>query len=111
MLAWTEQVEILKVLGDETRLQMVSLLNQQEMCVCEFVALYEMSQPAISQHIRRLKKVELISEYRKGQWIMYTLNKESLAYHFIHSLLVQLPDLQDKIDYLKEEGLRVICEE
>lgn len=60
---------ILKLLGDKTRLTMIKLLSDHECCVCEFVALFQMTQPAVSQHLRKLKDSGLVKEARKGQWV------------------------------------------
>ncbi|MEH6857932.1 metalloregulator ArsR/SmtB family transcription factor, partial [Priestia megaterium] len=48
-------VQILKLLGDKTRLSMMKLLQNNECCVCELVEIYKASQPAISQHLRKLR--------------------------------------------------------
>ena len=66
---------ILKLLGDKTRLTMVKILDSQECCVCEFVEIFNMSQPSISQHLRKLRDVGLVKENRKGQWIFYSINQ------------------------------------
>lgn len=100
---------VLKLLGDKTRLTMVKLLEDHECCVCEFVEIFEMSQPAISQHIRRLKDVELVKEERRGQWIFYSLNKDNEYYPFIEHLLNQLPNQDDKLKELEEQGGRISC--
>lgn len=60
---------ILKLLGDKTRLIMVKILDTHDCCVCEFVEIFKMSQPAISQHLRKLKDIGLVKEERRGQWI------------------------------------------
>ena len=54
---------ILKLLGDKTRLTMVKMLDEtNDYCVCEFVEIFKMSQPAISQHLRKLKDLGLVKE-------------------------------------------------
>ena len=58
--------QLLKLLGDQTRLTMMKLLQSHECCVCEFVEIFKMSQPAISQHLRKLRDIELVKEERKG---------------------------------------------
>src|SRR5690625_2168938 len=104
-----EAATILKLLGDKTRLTMVKLLEDHECCVCEFVEIFEMSQPAISQHIRRLKDVELVKEERRGQWIFYSLNKENEYYPFIEHLLNQLPNQDAELKELEEQDGRMSC--
>ncbi|MFY4774141.1 ArsR/SmtB family transcription factor [Metabacillus sp. RGM 3146] len=101
---------IMKLLGDKTRLTMIKMLQKNECCVCEFTAVFQASQPAISQHVRKLKDAGLVKENRKGQWIFYSLNEESEAYEFIQSLLAYIPEQDQKIKDLENQGLRIICE-
>ena len=54
--------QLLKLLGDQTRLTMMKLLQSHDCCVCEFVEIFKMSQPAISQHLRKLRDIELVKE-------------------------------------------------
>lgn len=114
MLATTVDIEksamLLKLLGDKTRLTMIKMLDGNDYCVCEFVEIFKMSQPAISQHIRRLKDAELLQETRKGQWVIYSLNKNHDYYPFLHSLLEHLPNQDDHLKKLEEQGLRISCE-
>lgn len=99
--------QILKLLGDKTRLTMIKLLETNDCCVCEFVAIFKMSQPAISQHLRKLRDAGLVKENRKGQWIFYSLNKDNEYYPFLASLLEHLPN-QDPL--LTENSTRISCE-
>lgn len=101
---------ILKLLGDKTRLTIVKLLEANDCCVCEFVEIFKMSQPSISQHIRKLKDAGIVKEARRGQWIIYSLNKDSENYHFINALLSHLPDQEFKIKELEQQGLRISCD-
>lgn len=101
---------ILKLMGDKTRLSMLKLLHKNECCVCEFVAIFNVSQSAISQHLRKLKDVGLVNENRKGQWIFYSLNTKNEAYEFIQSLLDFIPDQDQKIKELEQQGLRITCD-
>jgi ArsR family transcriptional regulator, arsenate/arsenite/antimonite-responsive transcriptional repressor len=101
---------ILKLLGDKTRLTMIKILDRHDCCVCEFVAIFNASQPAISQHLRKLKDSGLVGETRRGQWIIYSLNKESEYYSIIRSLLEHLPNQDFKLQQLEEKGLRISCD-
>ncbi|WP_435367774.1 ArsR/SmtB family transcription factor [Metabacillus litoralis] len=101
---------ILKLLGDKTRLTMVKMLDSNDCCVCEFVAIFNTSQPAISQHLRKLKDANIVKESRRGQWIIYSLNKDSDYYPVIQSLLQHLPNQDYRIKELEDQGLRITCE-
>lgn len=113
MQALTIEIEkvaaILKLFGDKTRLTMVKMLDTNDYCVCEFVEIFRVSQPAISQHLRKLKDLGLVSETRKGQWIIYSLDKSSEYYPVIEDLLQHLPNQDFKLRELVEQGLRISC--
>lgn len=55
-----------KALGEPTRLRIIRLLAQEELCVCELEEILKMSQPRISQHLRVLKQARLVNERREG---------------------------------------------
>ncbi|KHD86646.1 ArsR family transcriptional regulator [Heyndrickxia ginsengihumi] len=105
-----ETAKILKLLGDKTRLSMLALLSMHDCCVCEFVAIFNMSQPAVSQHLKKLKDACLVSEQRKGQWMIYSLNKDSKHFPLILDVLNHIPNQNEKFVLLEQQGLRVICE-
>ncbi|WP_163536973.1 metalloregulator ArsR/SmtB family transcription factor [Gracilibacillus sp. YIM 98692] len=100
---------ILKLLGDKTRLTMVKLLENQTCCVCEFVEIFQMSQPSISQHLRKLRDAGLIREERRSQWIFYSLNNDSEWYPFVTSILENLPSQEEKLKELEKKGTRITC--
>jgi ArsR family transcriptional regulator len=94
-----EMSDTLKMLGDKSRLTMLALLRERELCVCDLVDLIGMSQPGVSQHLRKLKSAGLVNETRKGTWIYYSLNVEDKPY--IQAVLNYIPSLKEKIEQLK----------
>lgn len=102
--------QVLKLLGDPTRLTMMKLLKSHECCVCEFVEIFKMSQPAISQHLRKLRDIGLVNEERRGQWIFFSINESHEAYPFVTSILEHLPGQEESIAALEARGLRVCCQ-
>ncbi|WP_434399688.1 metalloregulator ArsR/SmtB family transcription factor [Planococcus sp. 11815] len=101
---------VLKLLGDKTRLSMVKLLEKNDCCVCEFVEIFNVSQSAISQHLRKLRDLGLVKEKRKGQWIFYSLNQDSELYDMLMQVLAFIPNQDERIERLVEQGLRIRCE-
>jgi ArsR family transcriptional regulator len=93
--------ETFKVLSDKSRLTMLALLRERELCVCDLVDLVGLSQPGVSQHLRKMKAAGLVSETRKGQWIYYSLNLENKPY--VQAALDHIPSLKEKIDQLKND--------
>ncbi|UCB52780.1 MAG: winged helix-turn-helix transcriptional regulator [Candidatus Zixiibacteriota bacterium] len=68
--------DFFKALSDETRQSILRMLEQKEMCVCEIVGAFDVSQPTISHHLDILKRAGLIQSKRKGQNIYYSLNRD-----------------------------------
>ncbi len=65
--------ELFKVFGDSTRIKILYVLFQSEMCVCDIAKLLNMSQSAISHQLRVLKQAKLIKYRREGKSIFYSL--------------------------------------
>jgi ArsR family transcriptional regulator, arsenate/arsenite/antimonite-responsive transcriptional repressor len=104
----TKLADCFKALGDPTRLKMIALLTHRECCVCEFIPIFNISQPAISKHLNRLKVADLVKETRKGQWVFYSLNRKKLEE--IGFALGNLPDLSSAFEELEAKGLLVTCD-
>ena len=62
-----------------------------------------MSQPSISQHLRKLKDLGLVQEERRGQWIYYSLNQTSDLYALLEDILEHVPDQTDKIKQIEKK--------
>ncbi len=71
-------VPIFKALSDETRLRIIKLLAQGELCVCDITAALDMVQPKVSFHLSTLKEAGLIKDRKQGRWIHYNLNGQDL---------------------------------
>lgn len=65
--------ELFKVFGDSTRIKILYLLFQSEMCVCDIAQLLGMTQSAISHQLRVLKQMKLVKFRREGKTIFYSL--------------------------------------
>ncbi|CAM3914064.1 ArsR/SmtB family transcription factor [Mesobacillus zeae] len=102
--------QVLKLLGDRTRLTMMKILESQDCCVCEFTAIFNLSQPAVSQHIRKLKDARLVTETRRGQWVFYSLNKDTEDYPLVRDILNHFPGQAGRLKELEQQGLRIFCD-
>jgi len=86
--------ERLKAVGEPTRLKIIEMLATEEMCVCEIIDRLNLSQPAVSHHLKTLRQAGIISDRKEGKWVFYSLNKGEFC-----SLLQDLqagisPDIQ-----------------
>ncbi len=63
----------LKATADLNRIKLLACMNNGEVCVCDFVDVLGISQPAVSQHLRKLKEAGIITERKVGTWKHYRL--------------------------------------
>lgn len=65
--------ELFKVFGDSTRIKILYVLFEKEMCVCDIAQLLHMTQSAISHQLRVLKQSRLVKFRREGKTVFYSL--------------------------------------
>lgn len=65
--------ELFKIFGDSTRIKILYVLFEAEMCVCDIASLLGMSQSAISHQLRSLKQSKLVKYRREGKTVFYSL--------------------------------------
>jgi ArsR family transcriptional regulator len=83
---------IFKALSEETRLRIIKILEDGELCVCNIVAALEMVQPKISFHLSALKEAGFIRDRRQGKWTHYRLDDSDLFRRFlILSVIERIP--------------------
>ena len=75
-LAMKKLAMTFKALSDETRLRILSLLIQGELCVCDLMAILQLPQSTVSRHLAYLRNANLISDRREGVWMYYRLEEK-----------------------------------
>ena len=78
-----ELTNIFKALSDETRLRIIKLLEQGELCVCDITEALDMVQPKVSFHLNALKEAGLIRDRKQGRWIHYRLDTSDMFKRFL----------------------------
>lgn len=68
-------ITLLSALADPTRLRLIRLLLQEELCVCELVDALRTPQYKISRHLARLRHVGLVRARRNGRWMYYSIGR------------------------------------
>jgi ArsR family transcriptional regulator, arsenate/arsenite/antimonite-responsive transcriptional repressor len=64
---------LFRALADPTRLRLLNLMADQEICVCYFVEVLRLSQPKISRHLAYLRRAGIAAARREGKWMHYRL--------------------------------------
>jgi ArsR family transcriptional regulator len=72
--------EVAKAISDPVRLQVVDVLRKHagKVCVCELVPLFDISQPTLSHHLKKLREAGIVDSERRGLWAYYYVNPEAL---------------------------------
>ncbi len=96
-------LNIFKALSEETRLRILKLLENGELCVCDIVAALDMVQPKVSFHLNVLKEAGFLKDRKQGRWIHYSLDDSDFFRRFLLlSVLERIPK-----DALAEDGRRL----
>lgn len=72
---YAQYVPIFKALADETRLKIIDMLSCGEMCACDILDFFNITQPTLSYHMKILTDCEIVNARRDGSWMKYSLNK------------------------------------
>lgn len=100
-------LELFKALADETRLRILALILEGELCVCEIEACLKLTQSNASRHLTVLKKAGILTSRKSAQWTYYTISHWFREEHaqLCHYLLTQIKDLpsyeEDCLNYQK----------
>ncbi len=113
------EAQILKALADETRLRIVTLLSEGELCVCELMAVLDLPQSTVSRHLSYLKNNGWLQDCRKGVWMYYRIHDDinHLAGSLLPILTMQLRQTtQGKADQMalnryQQDSNRKSCNE
>jgi ArsR family transcriptional regulator, arsenate/arsenite/antimonite-responsive transcriptional repressor len=68
---------LFRALADPTRLRLLNLTADREICVCYFVEILKLSQPKVSRHLAYLRRAGIVASRREGKWMHYRLTMPS----------------------------------
>lgn len=96
-------IQVMKALGDETRMRILNLLKDGDLCVCEIEVLLEVNQSNTSRHLNKLTNAHIIEYYKVAKYVYYKLNEDTLKqYPFIKEVI--------ETEAIKLKQCRVDCE-
>jgi ArsR family transcriptional regulator len=100
-------VDIFKALAEESRLRILSLVIDNDMCVCEIETSLNMTQSNASRHLTVLKQCGILQSYKKAQWTYFGMSEkfkleQKELFQYLQIKLKKLPTYQkDYIEYEK----------
>lgn len=81
-------IQVIKALSDETRLRILNLLRQGELCVCEIETILGITQSNASRHLNKLTYANILEFDKKAQYVYYRIKEDTLKrYSFIKEIL------------------------
>ena len=80
--SYAEHALIFKALSDPTRLQILDMLSCGELCACDILEAFQITQPTLSYHMKILVDSGLLSAKKEGVWINYRQQKERIEVMF-----------------------------
>jgi DNA-binding transcriptional ArsR family regulator len=92
-------INSLKALSDETRLRIVNLLYEKELCVCDIMEALKVTQTKASRHLNYLKNAGMVSDRKHAQWVYYSMVRNG-EMKFIDSLVL---DNLRNLDVFKDD--------
>jgi ArsR family transcriptional regulator, arsenate/arsenite/antimonite-responsive transcriptional repressor len=89
--------QLFRALADLTRLRLINLMSEQEICVCYFIEVIGAPQPKISRHLAYLRRAGLVAARRQGKWMHYrlTLPHDRHATPILKSTMTALKENND----------------
>ena len=106
-------LKVLKALTDETRLRIINLLYERELCVCDLWIILGTSQTKISRHLACLKNAGLVHDARIAQWSFYSLTRSSttnIVDELVRGTLRSIDVYRDDLDHLKKREEAGACQ-
>lgn len=101
---------------EKTRLHMLKILLERELCVCELAEIFKVSSPRMSQHLQALRRAGVVSERRDGKWVYYSANREAVEaftrswQEYLQTDLQRIPQLATEAAALNSEKLKTVRE-
>ncbi|SHH26038.1 transcriptional regulator, ArsR family [Thermosyntropha lipolytica DSM 11003] len=95
--------EVFKALGEPTRLKIIRLLAEKELCVCDLEEIMDISQPRVSQHLKILKQAGLVKERKEGKKRICSFNREFFDWFmeefsfFMHRPLHEVEEFAEEV--------------
>jgi len=103
--SYADYIPILKAISDETRLKIIDMLSCGEMCACDILEEFSISQSTLSYHMKILAESGLVNADRDGAWMRYTLIKDKT--NEVISFFTQITS--DKEDCICKKMLNKNC--
>lgn len=98
-------LDLFKAFADSTRLRILNLLLEGELCVCDLCEALDIIQPTVSRHLSHLRRAGLVTGRREGKWMHYSITEHPDRLQ--HTLLNCVRSCLRQVDVLREDSSRL----
>ena len=107
-------VDIFKALSEQNRLRILSLLLEDELCVCEIIESLKMTQANVSRHLTALRKCGILENYKRAQWTYYKINNRFIIengelWFYLKKNLKELPSYTEDMEAYRKCRAQDLC--
>jgi ArsR family transcriptional regulator len=107
-------VDIFKALSEESRLRILSIMQEGELCVCEIEACLRMTQSNASRHLTALKKCGILENYKNAQWTYYRISDDFIQenkelWEYLKLRLKELPSYRSDYEEYQKCKIQGLC--
>lgn len=96
---------IFKILSDETRLRILILLYQEDLCVCQLSSILKVPQPRISKNLSKLRDLDLVDDERREKFVYYSLKKENnILINTLNNIIADFDSYPQLVEDQKRKG-------
>lgn len=105
----SELETFMKAAGDGSRLKILQQLSFGAICVCDLTPLVGLTQPAVSQHLKRLKEAGIVTGEKRGRWTFWSLDQSHPLHDILNGLLSGVPAPERTVADLEATGEKGCC--
>lgn len=107
-------IEIFKALSEESRLRILAILMERDMCVCEIEASLNMTQSNASRHLTILKNCGILECFKQAQWVYFSISesfktKEAVLWEYLQYRLKELSTYESDVAASKKCKAQNLC--
>lgn len=77
-MTYLEYANIFKALSDETRVEILEMVSKEKLCACKILERFNITQPTLSHHMKKLCEVNLVICEKDSKWSYYQINPEKI---------------------------------
>jgi ArsR family transcriptional regulator len=104
-----DAVRTFKVLSDPTRLRIMLLLMEKDLCVCELMFILKTEQSRLSHQLKALRRAGMVEDVREGRWMIYRITPAARKTLETLSRTMLRHDLKESADVLRDVKRMDIC--